>query len=253
MDAAPLELRATPQGYTATAPIPWAPTAASQQAELRWPTTIRNWIEPRCTVAAAGGRNLTIAPGCWRALIAANAGKLPPPPSFIENVAAGPPGPGEFLSTPDYVFYRPAAAAPYEEPRDAWAPVQETLIRAHGLRGHVFANLTFAHATWRQPSAPAGYVPAQTMVTTEEPPGTIDIARSVGVTVDRCTFENSGGAYALAIGGASQDVVVSRSRFVALSGGALRLGNVDGQVRGSVREVLRWSLAYPPPLPPSTR
>jgi hypothetical protein len=171
-----LGLKATATGFTSQVDIPWYSTAVAQQVELRWPQVIRNWIEPRCVLTAATARSLTVAPGCWAALIAQHAGELPPPPIFVDNAIDGrihaepsPPGPGEFISTPAYLFYRPPAADPYGEPASAWAAAQETLLDGNALANHSFVNLTFSHATWRQPSTDAGYVPSQSMVTAGEP------------------------------------------------------------------------------------
>jgi hypothetical protein len=122
-----LGLIPTATGYTSAAPIPWFATAVANQVELRWPRQIKNWIEPRCIVTAATNHTLTIADGCWKGLTARHGG-LPPAPLFIDNVQmASPPEPGQFYATEDYIFYKPAD--PYEEPLDAWAPVQSTLVQ----------------------------------------------------------------------------------------------------------------------------
>jgi hypothetical protein len=62
-----------------------------------------------------------------------------------------------------------------------------------------------------------------------EPVGGVNITASSNISFDRCTFESSGGSYALSISGGSQDVRVTRSRFASLSGGAAKLGNIDSQ------------------------
>ena len=105
-----LGLKTTDTGYTAAAPIDgdWV----DDQVEMRWPSQVKNWIEPRCVVTAVSGRNITVEPACWASLTARNGGKHAPPPVLIDNVGA-PPRPGEFYATPQYIFYRPPSDDPY--------------------------------------------------------------------------------------------------------------------------------------------
>jgi len=222
---ASLGLRATAWGYVADAEASDAWVA--DQVELRWPSQIKNWIEPRCVISAVSGANLTVAPECWASLIARNDGELPPPPLFVENIAT-PPEPGQFYASAQYIYYRPEASDPYAPPTDAWVPLGDTILEADSLANHSFEGLTFAHATWRQPSAAGGYVPSQSLVTPHgEPQGAVRFTRARGLLIERCAFAHVGAAYALSIGGASQDVAVRASTFADLSGGALKLGNVD--------------------------
>ena len=100
--------------------------------------------------------------------------------------------------------------------------------QAHGLVNHRFVNLRFAHSSWRIPNSPDGYVPSQTEVTRAgEPRGAVAFTAARNLTVQGCHFEHIGAAYALAIGSASQGVTVANSTFVDLSGGAVKLGNVN--------------------------
>jgi len=74
------------------------------------------------------------------------------------------------------------------------------------------------------------YVPTQSLVTPlGEPPGAVSLGRARGVAVDGCSFANLGSAYALSVGGASQQVSVVGSSFTSLAGGAVKLGNVDDE------------------------
>ena len=220
-DSQELGLTPSVNGYTAAMP------ASFYAAELRWPRQIKNWIEPRCVISNVSGAHLSVAPACWKALTA-RAGKRPPVPLLVENIVRPPP-PGEFVSSKRYIFYRPRAAEPYAAPTDAWAPLLEVLINASGLSNHTFTNLTFAHATWRQPSQEGGYVPTQSAVTSlGEPLGAVRFAAATELIIDRCIFHNLGAAYALSVGDASHDVAIRRSTFDALAGGALKIGNVLG-------------------------
>ncbi|KAH8046249.1 hypothetical protein JL720_16437 [Aureococcus anophagefferens] len=97
--------------------------------------------------------------------------------------------------------------------------------RRRGCAGRgSFAGLAFAHATWRQPSRPGGYVPTQSAVTPlGEPPGAVGVGK---LAFDNCTF-STWHALPLSVGNASKDVSVARCRFASLAGGAIKLGNVD--------------------------
>ena len=230
-DASELKLTPTAGGYLVGASNgSLAPSTSwvDDEVELRWPRQIRNWIEPRCVVSAVADAKLSVAPACWQALTARNRGKHPPPPLLIENVVRPPPA-GTFASSKQYLFYRPPADAPYAAPQDAWVPLLSTIVDAANLTNHTFVNLTFSHATWRQPSTADGYVPTQSAVTPSgEPVGAVRLRNATGLRIERCAFRNLGSAYALSVGSASQDVAVRLSSFESLSGGALKLGNVLG-------------------------
>jgi beta-glucuronidase len=224
-DASSFGLQPTPTGYDAAAAVPtsWV----DQKVELRWPRQVRNWIEPRCTLSNVSGAHLTVEPACWAALTKRNNDKTPPAPLLIEGIV-GPPPPGEFASDAKYVYWRPPADDPYAAPTDAWAPLLESIVAADGLVGHSFENVSFSHATWRHPATAEGYVPSQSLVTPQgEPPAAAAFTNASGLRIERCAFRNLGSAYALSVGGASHDTAVTRCSFDALSGGAVKLGNVD--------------------------
>ena len=221
----------TATGYTTSEPLGDSSSGwAKNQVELRWPSQVKNWIEPRCVVASvdATQTKITVAPECWAALVARNGGKPPPPPALVENLQDTAPGPGEFTSDPLYTFYRPPASTPYAAPVNSFAPVGSVIMSAHDLQNHTFSNLEFSHATWRIPTAKGGYVPSQSLVTTSggEPVGGVNVEHSTGIVFTNCTFQNIGAAYALSIGKASHFIQVVKSSFRDLSGGAIKLGNV---------------------------
>ncbi|EOD21252.1 hypothetical protein EMIHUDRAFT_469843 [Emiliania huxleyi CCMP1516] len=222
-------LSTTAEGYSARGVVPGLEWAA---AELRWPSQVQNWIEPRCAVDRVAGRRVIVSRPCWAALTARKGGP-PPAPLLVENLLRPPPAGklqrGQFACSDRHVFYRPRE--PYGgPPRDAWAPLHEAILQAEGLANHSFQRLAFSHATWRQPSTPEGYVPTQSLVTPlGEPPGAVSLGRARGVAVDGCSFANLGSAYALSVGGASQQVSVVGSSFTSLAGGAVKLGNVDDE------------------------
>ena len=231
-------------GWTVSATGYVAPTKLSMdvvanQVELVWPRSIKNWIQPRCTVAAiTNGVNITVNPVCWKNLIARNEGKLPPVPTYVENLLR-PPSAGEFVATPLYIFFKPFAASPYATPTNAWVPIQKQILTSLGLTNHIFQGLQFSHATWRIPSSASGYVPDQTLVTSQqgEPVGAVQLSNSRNVTVKDCSFLNIGAAYGLSIGLASQNIVLDTNAFMDLSGGAIKIGNVLNTTRALTTNV----------------
>jgi hypothetical protein len=80
----------TAVGFTTSGgslPGSWANTKPNT-IEFVWPIVIRNWIEPRCTVASVVGNNITLASPCGLHLFQRHGG-APPAPGRIE--AAPPP------------------------------------------------------------------------------------------------------------------------------------------------------------------
>ena len=168
-------LSTTAEGYSARGVVPGLEWAA---AELRWPSQVQNWIEPRCAVDRVAGRRVIVSRPCWAALTARKGGP-PPAPLLVENLLRPPPAgklqrgamsvpraftdasrslpAGQFACSDRHVFYRPRE--PYGgPPRDAWAPLHEAILQAEGLANHSFQRLAFSHATWRQPSTQEGYL-----------------------------------------------------------------------------------------------
>ncbi|KAL3924220.1 MAG: hypothetical protein SGPRY_003982 [Prymnesium sp.] len=228
---AQLGLVATANGYLATAPVDerWA----EDEVEMRWPSQIQKWIEPRCVVSSVQGANISVAPECWSRLIQRNGGSLPPSPLRLENVRMAPLA-GEFYSSRDTVYFRPWSEEPYRSPEDAWV----------GLVNHSFTGLNFMHASWRVPADDGGFVPTQSLVMDhEEPAGAVRFSHSTWLAVQRCSFSHVGAAYALSIGGASQHIVVSESSFLDLSGGAIMIGNVN-EVRALTRDADKFDVGY---------
>ena len=224
VDGNTLGWNVTATGYSTPSTVP--SSFVTNQVELLWPRTIRNWIEPRCIVSSVSNNNIIVEPTCWKALIARNNGKLPPIPTFVQNIAR-PPDSGEFTSTPLYIFYKPLPSTPYQSPVNAFVPISNQIIVATNLTNHIFQNLQISYTTWRIPSSSTGYVPSQTLVTSSgEPKGAFSIASSINITIENVKFCNLGSAYGLSIGQASQNISIRSNTFVDLSGGALKIGNV---------------------------
>ena len=241
----------------------WLASAGADEVEIRWPSVIENWIEPRCVVSSVNvsARAMLLDAGCYANLEARIGKNQRPRPdgAFFENVA-GPPRAGEFHATRSAVFYRPlggtglggGTTAP---PQDAWVPIQELLLDARGLHGHTFDNVGFEYSTARQPSAPGGYVEIQSAVLQNapcpphgcEPRGAVSVGASRNVSFLGCRFRHVGSMYALAIGGGSRGVVVRGCRFSDLSGGALKLASVgvdDGNARALSNDTAEWDTDY---------
>ena len=143
---AELGLETAPRGYVVSDTVAakavdgsWA----ANEVEMRWPSQIQNWIEPRCIVAdvapsraaaegngTAGAPQLHVSPRCWSALIARNGDALPPPPLLVENVLRPPPR-GQFVATRDYVFYTPRAHRHVDAPRRDHAVITPRSRRDH--------------------------------------------------------------------------------------------------------------------------
>lgn len=229
IDGDSLKLTPTATGYMSAGPLPNSSSQwAASQTEMRWPSQIRNWIEPRCVVTnVSGGQNITMASQCWSTLKARNNNRLAPPPLFIENVP-GPPGPGEFYSAVDYIFYRQPPSAPYAPPQDAWTSNLPVILESTGSVNHVFTGLSFKHATWRVPTMEGGYVPSQTLVSNHgEPTGAVRFMEAKNLSISGCGFANIGAAYALEVSNKSQIASITESTFEDCSGGAVKLGNVN--------------------------
>ena len=214
------------------------------KVELLWPRTIRNWIEPRCVITGVTGNNVTVDPVCWSNLIQRNNNKLPPVPTYVENIIT-PPSPGEFVSTPLYIFYKPSSSHPYAPPTNAWVPIQEQIMSATGLNNHTFQGLQFSHTTWRIPVNSGGYVPTQTLVTSSkgEPRGAVEMIQCRGCIINGSSFMNIGAPYCLSVGGASQDIIISNNIFHDSSGGAIKIGNVN-DTRAVTTDVEEQDIRY---------
>ena len=137
-----------------------------------------------------------------------------PLPITVENIYRAP-GPGEFMSTPEYIFFQPNnTGEKLWSPRNAFVPTQEEIIQARGIENHHFQDLQFSHTTWRIANSKGGYVPTQSMVTPNghEPRGAVDLRKAKHVSVDRCVFSNIGAAFAISVGDASDSISIMGSK-----------------------------------------
>lgn len=218
---------------------------------------------------------MTVQGPCFTALTA-RAGKTPPAPKLLEN-ADMPSSAGEFFAdmAGGYVYLAPPAGF---DPvtSEAWVPVQQVLLNGTGVTGHTWSGIAFQYSQWLGPNTPYGYVPSQTGVhscagvdtadaradvavrehttTTTYPPspqdasvgagscepvGAVHFSAGKSLTFDGCNFTAIGSLYALSVGGASNGVTVSHSTFRDLSGGFVKLGNVD-DARAVSKDPAQW-------------
>lgn len=255
----------TRAGFLFEAPVPAAwQTNSTRAIEFVFPRVVQNWIAPRCTLAdiSADGRNVSLAAPCGGFLADryAKRATLLPAPLVVEAAPLFPLPPGSFFHDADggLLYYALAAGQTLADLNaDAWVAPQEVLVRYDNVSGHVWEGVAFQFGTWNQASAGDGYVEIQSAVYActpgapdcgpniggarggtsaaaaslptggGEPPGNVRIAGCSDVSFQGCNFSHLGGAYALAVAGASHRVSVSRCAFSDLSGGFLRLGSVS--------------------------
>ncbi len=144
-----------------------------------------------------------------------------------------------------WLYYKPY---PGEElsTADVELPVLESLVDVRGRKGKPvrnlrFRGLTFAYATWLQPSSGNGYVSDQAgfhLVGSDHEPNTIghdpDDAATPGNVSTRFTRDvrfvrdrfRHLGAVGLSFGTGSHDTVVSRSRFNDIGSSAVQLSGI---------------------------
>jgi hypothetical protein len=154
---------------------------------------------------------------------------------------------GTFAIADGVLHYLPL---PGEGLSDVVAPVMETLLRGKGVHDVVFKGITFADATWLQPSSPEGFlhyhgngyyaggeittvsfgegmgsvnVPADS----KSMPGNIVLTDSSRIVFDGCRFTRLGGV-ALEFQGTSDSNVLRNSVVADVAGGGVVIG---GQAR----------------------
>jgi len=102
------------------------------------------------------------------------------------------------------------------------------------------SHAAFASAFSALPSKVVGRSrPQGTPEGTAEPWGNVWFSHCRNISFERCTFQAMGGAYALAFGDASQNIVVDSFSFNDLSGGFLKLGNVNN-TRAVTNDTSQW-------------
>lgn len=254
----------TTAGFTVSKGVPAAWTADGdanlQQIEFAWPIAIRNWISPMCTVASVdgSGNNITLASPCSGFLLNRASGKIPAP-AAVTAVPAFPLQPGTFyhnVSGGMLLYALAAGQSPSDLESSAWIGVSDVLIALNGTSGHSWQGLDFQYSAWQQVNMPGGYVDDQSAIyacapnnthasragspaarpagsysgiaeAACEPLGAVQVLATSTISFLNCSFMHMGTVYALSITGGSTLATVSGNAFSDLSGGFLKLGNVE--------------------------
>ncbi|TDQ47246.1 right-handed parallel beta-helix repeat-containing protein [Actinorugispora endophytica] len=183
-------------------------------------------------------------------------------PTHAENSPAFVTG-GTFATAGTVVYYRPL---PGEDLDEVVAPVLETLLHGRGVHDVAFRGITFAEATWSEPSTPEGFlhyhgngyhtggdlltvtfaegrgrvtVPGETTAI----PGNVVFEDSSRVRLEGCRFTRLG-AVALEFRGAGADNTVCDGEITEVSGGGLVVGEGACGHRVENNRVHRVGLDY---------
>ncbi|MGC0406328.1 hypothetical protein RKD27_008972 [Streptomyces sp. SAI-126] len=249
----PGTLKATRTGYVTTSAVPrtWR-NPGDMEFVYR-----SGYLEGRCGVAGVSpkGRRTTVTMDqpCWDLAQQLYGGtELLEAPTSVENTPSFAPKPGSWYldrSRPGHheLLYFPRAG---EDMRRAQvvAPELESLVTGTGRPGRPlhdigFRGLTFAYATWRAPSEPAGFASAWSMYLR---PGKRDDAQLLTVpgtvafrTAERITFEGNRfthlGAQALEFSENSSYNVVDGNVISDVSDGGILMGVVPPDQKGTNR------------------
>jgi hypothetical protein len=228
-----------------------APTAAMAS----WPdrgqleaVTLTQWKMMRCPVAAVRRRQIVMRQPCWR-----NVNVFPRQWSFqtltwLENAYELLDATGEWYldQAAGRLFYRPRRGDRLRS-ADVELPRLEALVDVRGTLSHPvshirFHGLTFAYATWLDPSGRDGYADDQSgfhldgfghpsNVVGHDPdtmrtPGDVRLAYARNVTFDHDDFRHLGGG-GLDFATGSQNDTVRGNRFADVSAAAVQLGAVS--------------------------
>ncbi|MBP2327625.1 hypothetical protein JOF56_008010 [Kibdelosporangium banguiense] len=230
------------------------------------------WSEARIPATGNSGGTLTMAqPAFGRALELYRAvlGWLGPDtvygvdnPTSAENSPAFL-TPGTFALSGDVLHYLPL---PGEDLSDVIAPVLEILVRGENVQDIVFRGITFADATWQQPSSAEGFLhyhgnghyTGGEIITVEfgegagsvkvpadaaTMPGNIVFTDSARITFEGCQFTRLGGV-ALEFQGTSDANTVRDSTVTEVSGGGLVIGGAARDCRVEDNHIHRIGLDY---------
>src|SRR6266508_2236872 len=191
---APVALRATATGYTASAATmagwrnPSNVEFVYTGGDGLWSTWygLGPWTEARCPVGSMTGTAITMAQPCWD-----NSTKRPPDPSHPTR-SIGEVGPGDLhagrqpayvenalepLDQPGEWYLDRSARRVYYAPRsgenlrtaDVQAPRLETLLAGANVSNVTFSGIQFAYATWLRPSTGEGLSEVQATVSLTGP------------------------------------------------------------------------------------
>jgi len=236
--AAPPGFVETATGYTApdAAMAAWADITAVEVVGHRY------WKSFRCPLASVIGADVTVQAPCWTDAQLHKDMDVDftlDLPQWFENARELLDEPGEFyLDRGALVVDHIPQAGVDLAAAPAVLPVLETLLHGAGTLDaplqHVrFEGLTFAHAAWRAPSGPQGYVELQAGIrlvgggtwASEKTPAAVRFEAANHVTIAGCSFTHLGaGGLSFELG--AHDNLVVGNRFEDISAGAIQLGDV---------------------------
>ncbi|MCQ6560467.1 right-handed parallel beta-helix repeat-containing protein [Paenibacillus mendelii] len=199
------------------------------------------WKSFRCPVSSISGTTVTVQNNCW------NNSQLSGTPgmdsiAWIENAYELLDAEGEWYldRSAGYLYYKPFAGENMATAA-AVAPTLQTLLSGTGTLNdplqHVqIKGLTFAYATWLQPSTGDGYVPLQAGFTftgfhnevsqnVTKTPGNVTFRAAKSVRLERNRFIHLGGA-GLVFEYGSQNNTIIGNTFEDISAGAIQVGDV---------------------------
>ena len=236
----------TATGYTTTdlTMLPWRNPSNVEFVYTGSGGGTTNWTEVRVGVQSitqtATGLNIVMKqPGWTNAVSGRCCGQTVKLPSSVENAYELLVNRGQWYldHAAGILYYIPLAGEDMSK-ATVVAPVLESLIEGDGtaaapIQNVEFYGLTFAYATWLDPSTGDGFVENQanqilvgSPVSWSMIPSNVVFHRAKGVIFDQCLFEHLG-ASGLAIDGGSQNNTVIGCGFYDISGTGLRIGNVD--------------------------
>ncbi len=249
----------TDTGYVTDSTLPQS-WRDPQDMEFVWTTPF--WAEGRCGVADITGDErqtvITMDQPCWRLARSLyeeggdGTGEPPEPlagPTSIENSPSFLGQPGSWYldrSRPGHhmLLYVPRDG---EDMRDAQvvAPVLETVVDGTGhfgspLHDITFRGLTFAHATWLEPSTDAGFVSAWSMYKRPDQetwltvPGNVRFRTAKRITLEGNRFVHLG-AQTVEFSESSSDIVVEGNEITDVSDGGILMGVVLPDTEGTNR------------------
>jgi len=233
-----------PAGFTKTTTGFTAPSSAmsgwgnKSQIEL---VGFNSWKSFRCPVSTISGTAITVQNNCW------NNSRLSGTPgldtiAWIENAYELLDSEGEWYldQTAGYIYYKPLAGQNMAT-AFAVAPTLETLLSGTGTLDQPIQNvgikgITFAYATWLQPSTSDGYVPLQAGFTytgvhatatqdLTKMHGNVTFRAAKSVRLERNKFIHLGGA-GLVFEYGSQNNTIIGNTFEDISGSAILIGDV---------------------------
>ncbi|HEV3173826.1 MAG TPA: discoidin domain-containing protein [Actinocrinis sp.] len=266
---APVALTQTTTGFTA-ADATYAGWRNPSGIEFVFTGGNGSWTESRCRVASVNGTQITMQQPCWN-----NITNRPMPPiqvaagaNFPNMSTTATPNriedayellhPGQwYLDGAQHRLYYMATPGQNLKQDDVEMPVLQTLVSGNGTLDQPVQNitlrgLTFAYATWLDPSGPNGFaeVQANLRITGDQqtqPEGTCTYTVPAGtcpfgaysqdpaavtwraahdVTIESDTFTHLGAA-GLNFAYGSQNNVVQGNEFTDISGIGIELGSSD--------------------------